>query len=146
MYESIHTFRQLLSTIGDMFQISYQTILTLSWSYSQTILHTFLNIKQYWHFQRVTGKQYYRVYIKEYWHFQKVPSKLNYSKNFFQSTYHTIMTLSQSYYQTILAYSQLILNSIHTSTELLPNNSKHYLEIWNGHLNKLKILKWETRN
>ena len=43
-------------------------------------------IKQYWHFQRVTGKQYYtlsRVYIKQYRHFQRVPSTLNYSKNFF---------------------------------------------------------------
>ena len=106
----------------------------------------FLNIKQYWHFHRVTGRQYCGVYIKQYWHFQKVPSKLNYSKNFFQSIYHTIMTLSQSYYQTILAYSQLISNSIYISTELLPNNSKHYLEIWNGHLNKLKILKWDTLN
>ena len=65
---------------------SYQAILTLSWSYSQTILHFFPDIKQYLHFQRVTGKQYFRVYIKQYWHFQKVPPKLNHSKNVFQST------------------------------------------------------------
>ena len=66
---------------------------------------------------RVTGKQYYtlfqtssntdifrellanntthfsRVYIKQYWHFQRIPSKLNYSKNFFLSSYHTILML-----------------------------------------------------
>ena len=102
-----------------------------------------LHIKQYWHFQGVTPKQYCtlfqtsnstdifsellanstthfsRVYIKQYWHFQRVTSKLNYCKNFFQSSYHTIMTLSESYYQTILTYSELISNSIHTPTELL---------------------------
>ena len=37
--------------------ISYQTLLTLSGRCSQTILHTFPYIKQYWHFQRVTVKQ-----------------------------------------------------------------------------------------
>ena len=130
-----------------MFQISYQTVLTLSWSYSQTILHTFPDMKQDWDFQRVTGKLYFRVYIKQYWHFQRrVPSKLNYSKSFFQSTYHTIMILSESYYQAILTYSELISNSIHTSTELLPNNSKHFFEILNGHLDIPKILKWKILN
>ena len=122
------------------------------------------HIRQYWHFHWVTSKQYYtlfqtsnntdifrellvnnttrfsRVYIKQYWHFQRVPFKLNYSKNFFQSIYHT-MTLSRSYYQTVLTYSELISNSIHTFTELLPNNSKHCFEKWNGHLNRQKILK-----
>ena len=135
---SIHSFRPLLPTIGNMFQISHQTILTLSWSFSQTILHTFLDIKQYWHFQRVTGEQYYRIYIKQCCYFQRVPSKWNYSK--VQSTYHTILTLSDSYYQTILTYSELISSSIHTSTELLLNNSKHFLEFLNGHLNRQKIL------
>ena len=129
-----------------MFQISYQTILILSWSYSLTILHTFPDIKQYWYFQRVTGKQYYRVYVKQYWHFQRVPSILNYSKNFFQSTYHTIMTLSKSYYQTILTYLELIPNSIHIFAELLTNNSKHFLGILNGHLNRQNILKWKILN
>ena len=91
----------------------YQTILTFSWSSSQTIQHTFLDMKQYWRFQRV-------------------PSKLNYSKNFFQSTCHTIMTLSESYYQTILTYSELISNSIHTFTELLPDNctKNTFLRVW----------------
>ena len=98
---SIHTFRQLLPAIFAIFRF---------------------HIKLYWHFHWVTPKQYYtlfhtlnntdifrellvnnttyfsRVYIKQYWHFQRVPSKLNYSKNSFQSTYHTIMTLSESYY------------------------------------------------
>ena len=67
--KSIHSFRQLLPTIANMFQISYQAMLTLWWSYSQTILHTFSDIKQCWRFQRVPGKQYYSVYIKQYWHF-----------------------------------------------------------------------------
>ena len=110
----IHTFRQLLPTIANIFQISYQTILTLLCSYSQTILHTFPGIKQYWHFQRV-------------------PSKLNYSKYCFQSTCHTLMTLSESYCQIMLTYSEFMSNSIHPLTELLPNNSKHFFESLNGH-------------
>ena len=73
--KKIHTFRQLLPIITNMFQISYQTILILSWSYSQTILHTFPDIRQYWHFQRVTGKQYYTL---------------------FQSLYQAILTFSES--------------------------------------------------
>ena len=43
------------------------------------------------------------------------------------------MTLSESYYQTILTYGEPMSNSIHTFTELLPNNSKHFPEILNGH-------------
>ena len=46
--KSMHTIRQLLPTIANMFQISCQTILTLWWSYFQTILHTFPGIKQCW--------------------------------------------------------------------------------------------------
>ena len=84
------------------FQGSYQTLLALWGSYSKRILHTFPDIKQYWHVQRVGNntthffrvyiKQYwhfqrvanntthfFRVYIKQYWHFQGFPSKLNYS-------------------------------------------------------------------
>ena len=37
-------------------------IMTLSLSYSRTILDTFPDIKQYWHFQIVTGKQYYTLF------------------------------------------------------------------------------------
>ena len=137
------------------------------------------HIKQYWHFHRVTPKQYYtlfqtsnntdifrellvnntthfcKVHIKQYWHFQWVHSKLNYGKNFFQSTYqtvsqntqyHTIITLSESYYQTILTYWELISNNIHNFTDLLPNNSKHSFESWNGHLNRQKIFQWKILN
>ena len=111
------------------FQNSYQTLLALWWSYSQTRLHTFPDIRQYWHFQRVLANNtthFSRVYIKQYWCFQRVSSKLNYSKTFFQSLYHTILTLSQSYSQTILIYLELISNSIHIFTELIPNSSKHF--------------------
>ena len=59
-------FRQLLPTIANMFQISYKTIVTRSWSYSQTVLRTLPDMKQYLHFQGVTGKQYYKVHIKQY--------------------------------------------------------------------------------
>ena len=110
------------------------------YSHFQTMLPTIANrfhIKQYWHFHWITSKQYCllvnsttrfsRVYIKQYWNFQRVPSKLKYSKNFFHSTYHTIMALSESYYQTILTYSELILNSIHTFTVLLVNT---FLRVW----------------
>ena len=78
--------------------------------------------------------------------FSESSSMLNYSKNLFQSSYHTIMTLSESYYQTILTYSGLRSNSIHIFTELLRINSKHFLEILNGHLNRQKILKCKILN
>ena len=111
----------LIQTMGP-FLSSYQTTLMFSESDCQPILHTFpefipINtdifrellannttnfsrfytiITQYRHFQRVTDKQFtlhfFSVYIKQYWHFQRVPSKLKYSKNFFQSSYHTILT------------------------------------------------------
>ena len=98
---NIHTFRELLP------------------NKSKQIFR--VHIKHYQHFDGVTPKQYYilfqtpgntdifrellgnntthfsRVYIKQYKHFQKVPSTLNYSKNFFQSSDHTILTLSESY-------------------------------------------------
>ena len=79
-----------------------------------------------------------RAYIKQYWHFQRVSFKLNYSKKFFQSSYHTILTLSESYYQTILTYSEHTSNSIHTFIELLLSNSKHFFESLNEHLNRQK--------
>ena len=98
-------------------------------------------IKQYWDFQEVTGEKYYkRLQISCHYQaivFQRVPSKLNYSKSFFQSSYHTILTLTyylSTYYLTILTYSVLISNSIHTFTELLVHNSKHFFESFNGHL------------
>ena len=74
-----------------------------------------------------------RVYTKQYRHFQIVCSTLNYSKKFFQSWYHTILTLSKSYCQTMLTYFELIANSIHTFTELLPNSST-VKPVYNDHL------------
>ena len=47
----------------------------------------------------------------------------------------------REYYQTILTYLELISNSTHTLTKLIPNNSKHFFESFNGHLNRQKILK-----
>ena len=44
--------------VNTFFQSSYQTSLALWGNYSQSILHTFQDIKLYWHFQRVTAKQY----------------------------------------------------------------------------------------
>ena len=132
MHENLnHTVKtRLAKKIKKYFH--YQTITT------NNRKHVFRDyITQYWHFHRVTPNQYYtlyqasnktdifrellvnntthfcKVYIKQYWHFQRVPSKLNYGKNLFQKTYHTvwyntryhrIMTLSESYYQTILTY------------------------------------------
>ena len=95
--------------------------MTLFGSYSKTILHTFPNIKKYWHFQRVTGNQYTkhfsRAYIKQYWHFQGVTGKQYY-------------TLFRSLYQAILTFQRTPskLNYIYTFTELLPNNIKHFFE------------------
>ena len=40
-----------------------------------------------------------------------------------------------------LYYPLLTSNSIYTFTELLPNNSRHFFESLNGHLNRQKILK-----
>ena len=56
------------------------------------------------------------------------------------------MTFSESYYQTISTYWELISNSIHTFTDLLPNNSKHFFESLNGHMNRQKILQWKILN
>ena len=142
----------------------HQAITIFSESYCQTNNTTHFSrayIKQYWHFQswRLTilhtfpelpsndtdifrellansTTHFSRVYTKQYWHFQRVSFKLNYSKKFFQSSYHTILTLSESYYQTILTYLELISNSIHTFTELIPNSSKHFFWSFNGHLNR----------
>ena len=119
-----------------LFQSSYQTILTLSGSYYQTTLYfgTSNNTNIFRELLANNTTNFYRfhIIIKQYWIIQRVVSKLNYSKIFFQSSYHTILTLSDSYYQTILNYSELILNIIHTFTELLSNNSIHFFESLNG--------------
>ena len=145
----------------------------IKYSYFQTVTtnnskHFFrFHIKQYWHFHWVTPKQYYtffqtsnntaifkellinnttrlsRVYIKQYWHFQRVPSKLNYSKNLFQSTYHTVMTLSESYHQTILTVYQTVFTLSQSYYQTIVNTVSESL---NGHLNRQKILKWKILN
>ena len=56
------------------------------------------------------------------------------------------MSLSESYYQRILTYWEVISNSIYTFTDLLPDNSKHFFEGLNGHLNRQKILQWKILN
>ena len=140
----MHTFRQLLRTL---FQGLYQTIMIFSESYWQTVLPTF---QIFYHYQTTltfsellanNTTHFPRVYINQYWHFERVPSKLTNSKNFSQSSYHTILVLSESYYQTILTCSELKSNSIYTFVQLLSNNSKHFFENLNGHLNGKKILK-----
>ena len=124
-----------------LFQSSYQTILITSESYWQTIVHTFpqLTSNKTDIFRELLANNttyFSRVYTKQYCHFWRVPSKLNYSKNFFHGSYHTIMTLLENYYQTILAYSELISNSIHTFTEFLANNSENLFESFNEQLNR----------
>ena len=123
-----HTFRELLSnknkhifsefisnitgTLRGLFPNNtkhfsrHQEILKFSESYCQTILHTLseltsnnTDISRELLANNITHIS--RVYTKQYWHFQRVPSKLSYSKRFFQSSYHTILTLSESFYKKI---------------------------------------------
>ena len=83
------------------------------------------SVKQYWHFERVTGKQYCKR---------------------FQISYHykIILTFSKSYYQIIVAYSEVMSSSIHTFTELLPNNFKHFFEIFEWTLEQTKNSQTEN--
>ena len=101
IWNKTHIFRELLTNKSKhIIQSSYQTLLILSGSYFQAVLHTFPDIKQYWYFQKVTGKQYYKLFqisyhqtiltfsenywafikqychIIQYWHFQRVTTKL----------------------------------------------------------------------
>ena len=58
---------QKIGIIANMFQISYQTILILSWSYSQTILHTFPDNTDIFRELLVNNTtRFSRVYIKQY--------------------------------------------------------------------------------
>ena len=79
-------------------------------------MFTFQDIKQYWHFQRVTGKRYYSLsiaYIKQYWHFQRDAGKQYYTlfqslqqtKLIFSGSYWQYSTHFQSFHQTILVFS-----------------------------------------
>ena len=111
-------FRELLSnntSHSSRVYIKRRWHLQSSW---QTILHPFPepisnNTDIFRELLANNTKHFSRVYTKQYWHFQRLSSKLNYSKKFFQSSYHTTLTLSESYYQTILFYLDLISNSIH---------------------------------
>ena len=113
-------------------------MLTLSGNYSKKH-HTFLELTSSTTdiFRELLVKnttQCSRVYIKQYWHFQKVPSQLNYSKNFFpEFTSQNTNTLKKLLSHNINLFRARISNSIHTWTELLPNNSEHFLvsmNIW----------------
>ena len=86
--------RKLLANNYTLFQNLHQTIRAFSELLANNTAHTSrVYIKQYWYFQRVTGKQYYKLFSISH-------------------HYQTILTLSESYYQTILTYSELILDSI----------------------------------
>ena len=142
-------FRELLPNSTTHFS-RHQAILTFSESYWQTVLHTFPELTSnntdiFREFLANNTTHFFRVYLKQYRYFQRVPSMLNYRKNFFSKILngklHFLCSVSESYYQTILTCSELISNSIHTFTALLRNNSKHFFESFNGHLNRQKILK-----
>ena len=92
------------------FLIERAALLTLSGSYSLIILHTFLNKKQYWRFQRVTGKQYYIL---------------------FQSLHQTILSFSEIYWQTILhTFPEFISSNPDIFREFLPFFRVHITQYW----------------
>ena len=100
-----YTFRELLPNRSKHFQSSYQTLLTLSGSYSQTLLHFFPDIKQYWHFQRVTGKQYYTLS---------------------QSLHQTVLIFSKGYLKIILhTFPEFVSNNNNIFKKLVARNTAH---------------------
>ena len=85
--------------------------MTLSGSYSRK-LQTFPDIKQYWHFQRVTGKQYNKL---------------------FQRLHLKTLTFSERYWQTILqTFSDFISLSTNRNIfrELLANNTTNFFRFY----------------
>ena len=95
------TLRELLPNNTTHFS-RQQAILTFSESHWQIILHTFpeLTSNNSNIFRELLANNtthFSWVYIKQYWHFHRVPSKLNHSKKFFQSPYHTKLTLSDTF-------------------------------------------------
>ena len=118
--------------------------------FRQTILKNFsifhIIIKQYWHFQRVIGKQYYTLFQGLYQailHFYRVPSKLNYSKNFFYSSYHK----NKYWHIYWVTTNNIDLFRAHVKQHshlqrVIPNNSDHLFASLNGHLRQ-KILNWK---
>ena len=96
--------------VNTFFQSSYQTLLAPWTSYSQRILHTFQDIKQYWHFQRVTDKQYCTL---------------------FQSFHQTILTFPESYWQTMLhTFPELTSHNTDISRESLANNTTQFSRVY----------------
>ena len=128
------------------FKSSYRTLLTLSGSYSKKYhtlfygLHQTLLTFNELLVQNTTHCS--RVYIKQYCHFKRVPFKLNCSKNCFpEFISQNTNTLRKLLSHNIDLFRARISNSIHTLTELLPNNSEHFFESFNEHLNRQNILK-----
>ena len=92
------------------------------------VKHLSKKIKKYSCFQTVityNSKHFFRFYIKQYWQFQGVTTKWYYK--LFQSSYQTIFTLSESYYQKrVNTFSEFISNITDIFRELLPNNTTHF--------------------
>ena len=100
-----NTFSEFMSNITDTLTellpnitthcFRHQPILKFSESYWQTILHTFPDIKQYWHFQRVTGRQYCT-------HFKRLHQTIvKFSESCWQTklqTFPDFISLSRKYY------------------------------------------------
>ena len=113
----INTFQEFISNITDTFWeflpnnnahfSRYQTILTFLESYWKTIPLTFADLISLANntdiirellTNNTTNFSIFHTISKQYWHFPRVLSKWSYSKNFFESSCHTILTLSESYY------------------------------------------------
>ena len=80
---------------------------------------------------------FFRVYIKQDWYFQRVPSKLNHEKNFFESSYHTILTLSESYCKQYW----LIQSSYQTAQTIVNTFLRVSMDTWKEQ--KIRKWKWE---
>ena len=80
---------------------------------------------------------FFRVYIKQDWYFQRVPSKLNHEKNFFESSYHTILTLSESYSKQYW----LIQSSYQTAQTIVNTFLRVSMDTWKEQ--KIRKWKWE---
>ena len=89
---------------------------------------------------------FFRVYIKQDWYFQRVPSKLNHEKNFFESSYHTILTLSESYckqYWLIQSSYQTVQTIVNT---FLRVSMDTYLKRTKNSQVKMRIVSIQTWN
>ena len=100
----------------------------VSISEGELIPWTTVCIKQYWHFQRVTGKQYYTLFhsIKQHIFIEFLANQTIVR---FSEFFLLIILVSERYCETILTYSELMSNSIHIFTEALPNSSNTFLRV-----------------